>query len=120
VGFVKVLTTGWQGKVIGAHIVGPRAGELIQEWINAMTHGLTIRQVADTIHVYPTLSTANQHAAYRWYEAQAEKPLVKGAVRAYTRSVRPNLGRIAWVVGGITVLASGAILSRAIRRRDSQ
>jgi pyruvate/2-oxoglutarate dehydrogenase complex dihydrolipoamide dehydrogenase (E3) component len=116
VGFVKVLATGASGRIIGAHIVGPRAGELIQEWIFAMTHGLSVRQVADTIHVYPTLSTANQHAAYRWYEAQSEKPLVKSAIHAYTRSVRPNLGAVALALGGATILAGGALLRRSLRK----
>lgn len=119
VGFVKVLTTGWQGRVVGATIVGPRAGELIQEWIYAMTHGLTIRQVADTIHVYPTLSVANQHAAYRWYEAQAEKPLVRGAIRGYTRSVRPNLGRIGWALGGAAAIAGAVMLTKSSKKRKS-
>jgi pyruvate/2-oxoglutarate dehydrogenase complex dihydrolipoamide dehydrogenase (E3) component len=115
VGFVKVLTTGWQGKVIGAHIVGPHAGELIQEWITTMTQGLTLRQVADTIHVYPTLSTANQRAAHRWQEAQARRPIVKKAVTTYTQTVRPNLGRMLWTFAGAAV--AGAAVATATKKR---
>jgi pyruvate/2-oxoglutarate dehydrogenase complex dihydrolipoamide dehydrogenase (E3) component len=118
VGFVKVLATGWQGKILGAHIVGPRAGELIQEWISAISQGQTMRQVADTIHVYPTLSMANQHAATRWYEEQAEKPLVKRSVEAYTRTVRPNLGRIALGLIGLGLLAGGALAVQALKKRE--
>jgi pyruvate/2-oxoglutarate dehydrogenase complex dihydrolipoamide dehydrogenase (E3) component len=118
VGFVKVLATGWQGKILGAHIVGPRAGELLQEWIQAMTQGISLRQVADTIHVYPTLSTANQHAAYRWYEEQANNPVLKTAFRGYTRSVRPNLGRILWGFAGAAVVVGGVLVGQAVRRKD--
>lgn len=116
VGFVKVLAAGWQGKILGAHIIGPRAGELIQEWIQAMTQGLTMRQVADTIHVYPTLSMANQHAATRWSEAQGEKPLVKRTVEAYSRAVRPNLGKIVWGLAGVALLTGGALLAQRLSR----
>jgi pyruvate/2-oxoglutarate dehydrogenase complex dihydrolipoamide dehydrogenase (E3) component len=112
VGFVKVLAAGWQGRILGAHVVGPRAGELIQEWIQAMTAGLTLRQVADTIHVYPTLSMANQHAASRWYEAQATKPLVRRALSTYTHAVRPNLGRILWTTASAAVLAGAWLWAR--------
>ncbi len=42
-GFVKALTQGIGGKILGAHIIGPRAGELIQEWVFAMQHGHSIR-----------------------------------------------------------------------------
>ena len=52
-GFVKVLASGWHGKILGAHIVAPRAGDLIQEWITAMSQGQSMRQVADNIHVHP-------------------------------------------------------------------
>jgi pyruvate/2-oxoglutarate dehydrogenase complex dihydrolipoamide dehydrogenase (E3) component len=115
VGFVKVLATGRQGKVVGAHIVGPHAGELIQEWITAMTQGLTLRQVADTIHVYPTLSTANQHAAHRWQENKAQRPAVKTVMTTYTRTVRPNLGRILWTFAGAAV--AGAAVATATKKR---
>jgi pyruvate/2-oxoglutarate dehydrogenase complex dihydrolipoamide dehydrogenase (E3) component len=118
VGFVKVLATGWQGKILGAHIVGPRAGELLQEWVQAMTQGISLRQVADTIHVYPTLSTANQHAAYRWYEEQANNPVLRNAFQGYTRAIRPNLGRIMIGFAGAAVIAGGVLVGQAVRRRD--
>ncbi len=117
-GFVKVLAAGWQGKILGVQIVGPRAGELVQEWIMAMTHGLTLRQVADTIHVYPTLSMANQHAASRWYQAQLENPTVRNALHAYAQQIRPNLGPIAWGAAGVGALAAAALLAGALRRKQ--
>ncbi|MDA2918927.1 mercuric reductase [Desulfobacterota bacterium AH_259_B03_O07] len=55
-GFIKILCTGWSGKIIGAHIVGPNAGELIHELILAVRKGLTVKDISSTIHVYPTLA----------------------------------------------------------------
>jgi pyruvate/2-oxoglutarate dehydrogenase complex dihydrolipoamide dehydrogenase (E3) component len=73
VGLVKVLVKpGIRGEILGVHILGPRAGELIQEWILAMQRKNGIATLADLIHVYPTLSMANQHAAQRWYQQMGE------------------------------------------------
>lgn len=119
-GFVKVLATGWQGKVLGAHIVGPRAGELIHEWISAISQGRTMRQVADTIHVSPSLSRANQQAATRWSEAHAENPLVRRSAETYAQAVRPNLGRITLGLLGLGLLAGGALALQYLRERQPE
>ncbi|HVA91796.1 MAG TPA: FAD-dependent oxidoreductase [Chloroflexota bacterium] len=66
-GFVKLIVTPWRGTILGGHIVGPRAGELIQEVTLAMRRGLSVRALADTIHVYPTLAMALQQAALGFY-----------------------------------------------------
>jgi pyruvate/2-oxoglutarate dehydrogenase complex dihydrolipoamide dehydrogenase (E3) component len=42
------------GKLLGGHIVGARAGEMINEVSVAMRNGLTLRDLADTVHSYPT------------------------------------------------------------------
>ncbi|MBI2487898.1 MAG: mercuric reductase [Deltaproteobacteria bacterium] len=55
-GFIKIITTGWKGKIIGAHIIGPHAGELIPELVIAIKNGLTVKDISSTIHVYPTLA----------------------------------------------------------------
>ena len=62
-GFVKVIATGWKGKIIGAHIIGPNAGELIHELILAIRKGLTVRDISSTIHVYPTLALGTRQTA---------------------------------------------------------
>jgi pyruvate/2-oxoglutarate dehydrogenase complex dihydrolipoamide dehydrogenase (E3) component len=87
-GLVKILATGTRGKIVGAQILGPRAGELIHEFVIAMEHGLTVRHLADMIHVYPTLNMAIQRASQRWYERLAERPVVKSLLRAYFRYLR--------------------------------
>jgi pyruvate/2-oxoglutarate dehydrogenase complex dihydrolipoamide dehydrogenase (E3) component len=79
-GLVKIIADG-RGRVLGAHILGPRAGELIHEFVLAMRHGISVRALADTIHVYPTLSMANQRAAQRYYQELAGQPLARSALR---------------------------------------
>lgn len=49
-------------ELVGAHIVGPSAGELIHEFVMAMENGLSPSDISSMVHVYPTLSQANQRA----------------------------------------------------------
>lgn len=60
-GLVKVLTT-TEGTVIGAHIIGPHAADLIAAATLAVKERLTSEQITTTIHAHPTLSEA-------WLEA---------------------------------------------------
>lgn len=80
-GMVKVVTVGPLGNIVGASICGPRAGELLHEWVMAMHHKLRISAVADLVHVYPTLNVSNQRAAQKWYSGVMSAPLVTGALR---------------------------------------
>ncbi|MDX1932465.1 MAG: FAD-dependent oxidoreductase [Capsulimonadales bacterium] len=79
-GMVKVITVGPTGKIVGATILGPRAGELIQEWVLAIRHGLTAAQIAGTVHVYPALTVSNQRAAQKWFTDLTEHPAVRGVL----------------------------------------
>jgi len=54
---------GHGGKVLGVHILGPRAGDLIAEAALAMRLGATAQDIADTIHAHPTLPEAFREAA---------------------------------------------------------
>ncbi len=56
-GFVKVITTS-KGVLIGATVVAPRAGEMMQELALAIQNGLKAEDVAATIHAFPTWSEA--------------------------------------------------------------
>jgi pyruvate/2-oxoglutarate dehydrogenase complex dihydrolipoamide dehydrogenase (E3) component len=58
-GFIKILAKS-DGSILGATIVGERAGEAITEIVLAMKHGLKVGDVAGTIHPYPTYSTGVQ------------------------------------------------------------
>ncbi|MGH9739358.1 MAG: dihydrolipoyl dehydrogenase family protein [Candidatus Acidiferrales bacterium] len=58
-GFIKILAK-TDGSIVGATVVGERAGETITEIVVAMKHGLKVNDVAGTIHPYPTYSTGVQ------------------------------------------------------------
>jgi len=62
-GFVKVLAHAETGRVLGIHIVGPRASDLIAEAVTVMTYGGTAQDIAMTFHAHPTLSEALKEAA---------------------------------------------------------
>jgi dihydrolipoamide dehydrogenase len=55
-GFVKVLTSAKDNKVLGVHILGAHASDLIAEAALAMKMGCTTKDISDTIHAHPTLS----------------------------------------------------------------
>ena len=61
-GFAKIICTGRKREIVGAHIVGPHAGDLIHELVLAMKERLPITALGSMIHVYPTLTQINQQA----------------------------------------------------------
>lgn len=62
-GFVKILAHAETDRVLGIHIVGPRASDLIAEAVTVMSFGGTARDIALTCHAHPTLSEAFKDAA---------------------------------------------------------
>ena len=62
-GFVKILAHTETDRVLGGHIVGPRASDLIAEVVAVMSFGGTARDIALTCHAHPTLSEAIREAA---------------------------------------------------------
>jgi len=64
-GMVKIMAAP-TGRILGASILGARAGELISEVALAMKHEVGLGQFADTIHPYPTYSLAVRRAAEEW------------------------------------------------------
>jgi pyruvate/2-oxoglutarate dehydrogenase complex dihydrolipoamide dehydrogenase (E3) component len=79
-GFVKVVTDG-RGRIVGAGIVGAQAGELIQMWVLALAQGLNIKDMAEWISPYPTLSEINKRTAYGYYTRAASSPMVRTAIK---------------------------------------
>jgi dihydrolipoamide dehydrogenase len=67
-GFVKILAHLETDRVLGVHIVGPRASDLIAEAVAVMSFGGTARDVALTCHAHPTLSEAIKEAALDVYK----------------------------------------------------
>ena len=76
-GFVKVLPAPGSDRILGATIVGENAGELIVEFIAAMRHGIGLKKILGTIHIYPTLAEANKYAAGAWRKAHAPEGLLR-------------------------------------------
>lgn len=61
-GTVRVVAEAKTDRILGAHIIGPRASDLIHEFALAMRKGLTVRDISETIHAHPTLSEALMEA----------------------------------------------------------
>jgi len=84
-GFAR-LVLDRRGRVVGATLVGPRAGEALAEVTLAVRRGLPIGAIADTIHAYPTFADGPWNAAI-------------GAVRA--RLQRPGLARVTGALAAV-------------------
>ncbi len=65
-GFVKVVT-GKRGRVLGGHIIGADAGNMIAEVVLAMRKGIPIGELSQTVHAYPTLSEGVKKAGDNYY-----------------------------------------------------
>ena len=67
-GFVKVLADAETDKILGAHIMGPNAGEMIAEAVIAIEYGASSEDLARTCHAHPTLSEAFKEACMDTYD----------------------------------------------------
>ncbi len=65
-GWIKLITPPGKDRILGATVVAPHAGELVEEFVLAMTHGLGLKALMSTIHIYPTRSEAAKLAAGAW------------------------------------------------------
>jgi pyruvate/2-oxoglutarate dehydrogenase complex dihydrolipoamide dehydrogenase (E3) component/uncharacterized membrane protein YdjX (TVP38/TMEM64 family) len=70
-GFIKVLTVPGKDRILGVSIVASHASELLGEFTLAMTHGLGLKKILGTIHVYPTPGEGNKYAAGAWQRQHA-------------------------------------------------
>lgn len=83
VGMLK-LVTDRRGRILGGHVLGRGAGEIIHEIALAMKHGLSAAQVASVVHAYPTYSEALRQSAEGWVKGRFRGPvtsLVRWVVR---------------------------------------
>jgi len=67
-GFVKFLSDANTDKMLGCHILGPNAGELIAEPVLAIEYGASCEDIGRTCHAHPTLSEAIKEAAMNAYD----------------------------------------------------
>jgi dihydrolipoamide dehydrogenase len=63
IGFVKILAEEKSHRLLGVHILGPNASELIAEAVHALARRSTVDELANTCHAHPTLSEAIKEAA---------------------------------------------------------
>ncbi|MCK5767697.1 MAG: NAD(P)/FAD-dependent oxidoreductase [Candidatus Atribacteria bacterium] len=82
-GKVKILTTPL-GKLLGAHILGPRAGELMNELVLAKRKKLNIYDIGLTSHIYPTLGLALQRTTDEWFADWGSKLMIKWLLKLMT------------------------------------
>ena len=62
-GFVKLIAHGKTDRILGIHIIGPRAADMIAEGVLAMEFGASSEDIARTVHGHPTFAEALQEAA---------------------------------------------------------
>ena len=65
-GFVKVVSDAKYGEILGVHIIGPQATELIAEAVAVMELEGTVEEMMFTIHAHPTLASRCSTAMARW------------------------------------------------------
>ncbi len=67
-GEAKIVFNSESGKILGVHIIGPHATDLIAEGTLAVKMGATVRDLAETIHAHPTLPEVMSEASFRSLE----------------------------------------------------
>ncbi len=86
-GFTR-LVVDKRGHVLGATVVGPRAGETLGELTLAVARGLTTRDLAGVTHAYPTYNDGLWNAAISDVQDQLERPGTQRALGALARARR--------------------------------
>jgi len=76
-GLVKVLTVPGKDTILGVTIVSAHAGDLIAEFVLAMSHDLGLNKILNTIHIYPTLAEANKYVAGNWRKSHKPERTMK-------------------------------------------
>jgi dihydrolipoamide dehydrogenase len=67
-GMVKILSDKETDKILGIHIIGPNAGEMIAEGVLGIVYGASSEDIARTCHAHPTLSEAFKEACMAAYD----------------------------------------------------
>jgi dihydrolipoamide dehydrogenase len=65
-GFIKLIADR-RLRIVGAHLIGPNAGDLLHEYVLAMKANLKMTSLSTTIHVYPTLAQGVKKAADQYF-----------------------------------------------------
>jgi pyruvate/2-oxoglutarate dehydrogenase complex dihydrolipoamide dehydrogenase (E3) component len=86
-GLAKVITDK-KGYILGAHIVGANAGEIIHEYVVAKSSGLKIGSLSSAIHIYPTLAQAVKRSADQYYIDIMSAPILKALFKFLLKFLR--------------------------------
>jgi pyruvate/2-oxoglutarate dehydrogenase complex dihydrolipoamide dehydrogenase (E3) component len=89
-GFAKLVASP-SGKIRGVTIVGDEAATVLQEFVLAIEHGLTLNDLASTVHTYPTYSGLVRKLANQFTATRLEGGLVQTALRLFY-GFRPRAG----------------------------
>jgi pyruvate/2-oxoglutarate dehydrogenase complex dihydrolipoamide dehydrogenase (E3) component len=82
-GTAKILTD--KGRIIGAHIIAPHAGEMIHELALAIQEGMSVSKITSLVHAYPSYSQLNKRLAGQYYSERLFSPLTKKIVAFLNR-----------------------------------
>jgi len=77
-GMAKILTD--KGKIVGAHIIAPHAGELIHELALAVQEKMKVSKITSLVHAYPSYSQLNKRLAGQYYKDRLFSPFTKKMV----------------------------------------
>ncbi len=86
-GLAKVICDK-KGYILGAHIVGANAGEIIHEYVIAKAERLTIGKLSSTIHIYPTLAQVVKKTADQYLLEKLGSPLLKNIAKFLMKFVK--------------------------------
>jgi dihydrolipoamide dehydrogenase len=73
-GLFKIIAEAGTDRILGAHIIGPHASDLIHEVALAMEKGLTTKDIAHTIHAHPTLAEGVMETAEDVHDSAIHSP----------------------------------------------
>jgi pyruvate/2-oxoglutarate dehydrogenase complex dihydrolipoamide dehydrogenase (E3) component len=71
------------GKPLGVQIVGPRAGDLIGEWVAILNGKVKLSTLAGAIHPYPTLTEINKRVAGAYISPKIFSPTIKKGLKLF-------------------------------------
>ena len=82
-GTAKILTD--NGRIVGAHIIAPHAGELIHEFALAIQNRMKVSSLTSLVHAYPSYSQLNKRLAGQYYKDRLFSPFTRKMVAVLNR-----------------------------------
>ena len=82
-GVAKILTD--RGRIVGAHIMAPHAGELIHELALAVQEKMKVSKITSLVHAYPSYSQLNKRLAGQYYKDRLFSPFTRKMVALLNR-----------------------------------